>query len=150
MIKVAFCQKVQWGSKKYSKSLSWAENLNKLFTFMGGKFNFSAQGSDLEYSFEPHQTFWQKATFKWMAEENSSKKNAAKICYLDQSCFTMIQFHKVFLIWTLNENILLNSDSINLFNLRVDYIESSVVNPFGVPADVALHSSSPYHHRKGG
>ena len=42
-----------------------------------------------------------------------------------------------------------NSDSINLFTLSVDYIESSVVNPFGVPADVALHSSSPYHHRKG-
>ena len=27
---------------KYSKSLSWAENLNKLFTDLGGKFKFSA------------------------------------------------------------------------------------------------------------
>ena len=36
---------------KYSKSLSWAENLNKLFTVLGGKFKFSAQDSDLEYSF---------------------------------------------------------------------------------------------------
>ena len=36
---------------KYSKSLSWAENLNKLFTFLGGKFKFSAQDSDLEYLF---------------------------------------------------------------------------------------------------
>ena len=34
---------------KYSKSLSWAENLNKLFTVLGGKFKFSAQDSDLEY-----------------------------------------------------------------------------------------------------
>ena len=28
---------------KYSKSLSWAVNLNKLFTVLGGKFKFSAQ-----------------------------------------------------------------------------------------------------------
>ena len=34
---------------KYSKSLSWAENLNKLFTDLSGKFKFSAQDSDLEY-----------------------------------------------------------------------------------------------------
>ena len=34
---------------KYSKSLSWAENLNKLFTVLGGKFKFAAQDSDLEY-----------------------------------------------------------------------------------------------------
>ena len=32
---------------KYSKSLSWAENLNKLFTVLGKKFN--AQDSDLDY-----------------------------------------------------------------------------------------------------
>ena len=36
---------------KNSKSLSWAENLNKLFTGLGGKFKFSAQDSDLEYLF---------------------------------------------------------------------------------------------------
>ena len=36
---------------KYSKSLSLAENLNKLFTDSGGKFKFSAQDSDLEYLF---------------------------------------------------------------------------------------------------
>ena len=34
---------------KYSKSLSWAESLNKLFTVLGGKFKFFAQDSDLEY-----------------------------------------------------------------------------------------------------
>ena len=34
-------------STKNSKSLSWAENLNKLFTVIGGKFKFSAQKSDL-------------------------------------------------------------------------------------------------------
>ena len=34
---------------KYSKSLFWAENLNKLFTVLGEKFKFSAQDSDLEY-----------------------------------------------------------------------------------------------------
>ena len=36
---------------KYSKSLSWAENLNKLFNVLGGKFKFFAQDSDLEYLF---------------------------------------------------------------------------------------------------
>ena len=36
---------------KYSKLLSWAENLNKLFTVMGVKFKFSAQDRDLEYLF---------------------------------------------------------------------------------------------------
>ena len=34
---------------KYSKSLSWTENLNKLFIVLGGKFKFSAQDCDLEY-----------------------------------------------------------------------------------------------------
>ena len=34
-----------------AKLLSWAENLNKLFTDLGGKFKFSAQDSDLEYLF---------------------------------------------------------------------------------------------------
>ena len=45
LLKVA--QKVRCGSKKYSKSLSWAENLNMLFTLLDVKFKFSAQ--DLEY-----------------------------------------------------------------------------------------------------
>jgi hypothetical protein len=36
---------------KYSKSLSSAEYLNKLFTALGGKFKFPAQDSDLEYLF---------------------------------------------------------------------------------------------------
>ena len=36
---------------KCSKSLSWADNLNKLFTDLGGNFKFSAQDSDLEYLF---------------------------------------------------------------------------------------------------
>ena len=54
---------------KYSKSLSWAENLNKLFTALGGKFKFSAQDSDLEYQnlvfiLEKYfSLFWLKATF---------------------------------------------------------------------------------------
>ena len=34
---------------KYFKSLSWAENLNKLFIVLGGKFKFSFQDSNLEY-----------------------------------------------------------------------------------------------------
>ena len=34
---------------KYYKSLSWAENLNKLFIVLGRKFKFSAQDSDVEY-----------------------------------------------------------------------------------------------------
>ena len=40
MLKVALCQ----------KRLE-AENLNKLFTDLSGKFKFSAQDSDLEYLF---------------------------------------------------------------------------------------------------
>ena len=64
LLKAAFCQKIWCGSKKYAKSLSWAENLNKLYTVKGGKFKFSAQDSDLAYFFEQHQTFWQKATFQ--------------------------------------------------------------------------------------
>ena len=36
---------------KYSKSLSWAEKLNKLFTDLDGKFEFSAQNSNLECLF---------------------------------------------------------------------------------------------------
>ena len=33
---------------RYSKSLSWVENLNKLFTVLGGKFKSSAQDIDFE------------------------------------------------------------------------------------------------------
>ena len=33
---------------KFSKSLSWAENLKKLFTVLGGIFKSSAHDSDLE------------------------------------------------------------------------------------------------------
>ena len=53
---------------KYSKSLSWAENLNKLFTVLGRKFKFPAQDSDLEHVFileklESSSLYWLKATF---------------------------------------------------------------------------------------
>ena len=52
---------------KYSKSLSWAENLNKLFTVLGGKFEFSAQDTDMEYLFwqwkKSSSPFWLKTTF---------------------------------------------------------------------------------------
>ena len=52
VLKVAFFQKVRFVSqiskKNYSKSLSWAWNLNKLFTIMGGNFKFQVQDSDLE------------------------------------------------------------------------------------------------------
>ena len=36
-------------SNKYSKSLSSAENLNKLFNVLGGKFKFSAKDTDVIY-----------------------------------------------------------------------------------------------------
>ena len=55
LLKVAFFQIVQFvlqisksPKRKYSKSLSWAWNLNKLFTVMGGNFKFHVQDSDLE------------------------------------------------------------------------------------------------------
>ena len=52
---------------KYSKSLSWAENLDKLFTVLGGKLKFSAQDSnlipiDLEFSREQYR---QEFGFFW-------------------------------------------------------------------------------------
>ena len=51
-VKVAFFQKVRFvfqiSQKNYSKKLSWAWNLNKLFTNMGGNFKFQAQDSFLE------------------------------------------------------------------------------------------------------
>ena len=46
------CEDTWWFLRlrhKYSKSLSWAEDLNKLLTVLSGKFKFSAQDSDLEY-----------------------------------------------------------------------------------------------------
>ena len=50
-LKVAFFQKVRFvfqiSKKNYSKSLSWAWNLNKLFTVMGGKFKCQVQDNDL-------------------------------------------------------------------------------------------------------
>ena len=49
--------------KKYSKSLSWAENLNFPPIKVNNLFKCQAQDSDLKYFFEPLQTFWQKATF---------------------------------------------------------------------------------------
>ena len=49
---------------KYPKSLSWAENLNKLFTDLGGKFKFSAQDSDLGY------LFWQYKVLTQLRKEN--------------------------------------------------------------------------------
>ena len=61
-IKVAFCQKVWWGSKKYSKSLSWAENFPPIM--VNNILKFSTEDSDLEYFFEPHKFFWDKATFR--------------------------------------------------------------------------------------
>jgi hypothetical protein len=42
---------LQISKKIYSKSLSCAWNLNKLFTVMGGQFKFQVQDSDLEFFF---------------------------------------------------------------------------------------------------
>ena len=39
---------LQISKKKYSKKLSWAWNLNLLFTIIGRKFKFQAQDSFLE------------------------------------------------------------------------------------------------------
>ena len=57
-IKVAFIQKVWFvfqisksPKKIYSKLLSWAWNLNFLFTVIGWKFKFQVQNRDLEYFF---------------------------------------------------------------------------------------------------
>ena len=48
---------------KYSKSLSWAENVNFQPSTANNLFKFSAQDSELKYLGDSHQTFWQKATF---------------------------------------------------------------------------------------
>ena len=57
---------------EYSKSLSWAKNLNKLFTVLGGKFEFSAQDSDLEYS------FWQCKS----SPVSSDLKSPLTVCWM--------------------------------------------------------------------
>ena len=57
-VKDSFLSESSMRLKKYSKSLSWAVDLNELFNVMGGKFKFSTKERDLEYFFEPHQTFW--------------------------------------------------------------------------------------------
>ena len=70
-MKVAFFQKVRFvfqiSQINYSESLSWAWNLNKLFTVMGGNFKFQVQDSDTEYFileiWKTNLTFWKKATF---------------------------------------------------------------------------------------
>ena len=46
ILNVAFCQKVRCGSKNYSKSLSWAENLNFPPKTVNNIFKFSSQDSD--------------------------------------------------------------------------------------------------------
>ena len=55
-------------SKKYSKELSWAWNLNLLFTVIGGKFKFQVQEGDLEYFLQKiwktHRTFEKKPPLK--------------------------------------------------------------------------------------
>ena len=68
---------------KYSKSLSWAENLNFPHKTVNNLFNFSAQDSDLEYSFwqrknssvssdlKPPQT---KSKKKFQADISSKKR----------------------------------------------------------------------------
>ena len=56
---------------KYSKS----ENLNKLFTDLGGKFKFSAQDSDLKY------LFWQCKN-----PPGSSDLKSPLICLALKSC----------------------------------------------------------------
>ena len=50
--KVLFVFQISQSPKwKYSKLLSWAWNLNLLFTVVGGKFKFLVQDSDLECIF---------------------------------------------------------------------------------------------------
>ena len=49
-VKVVFIQKVRF-ILKISILLSWAWNLNLVFTDIGGKFEFQVQDSDLEYFF---------------------------------------------------------------------------------------------------
>ena len=61
---------LQISKTKYSEKLSWAWNLNLLFTVFGGKFKFQAQDSFSEYFFwrfgdlKNASHFLKKATFK--------------------------------------------------------------------------------------
>ena len=59
--------------KIHYKSLSWAENLNKLFTVLGGKFKFSAQDSDLEYLFWEPKFFQVSSELKFMFSKKATK-----------------------------------------------------------------------------
>ena len=88
---------------KYSKSLSWAVNLNKLFNDLGRKFKFSAQDSDLEY------LLWLKATFtKWL---NLSKKN--------------IQMKNDFILIPISSDFTQFALSINQCILLLDLVDNS-------------------------
>ena len=66
----------------YSKSLSWAENLNKLFTVLGGKFKFSAQDSDLEYSFWQQKNTPVSSDLKPPLEEGTSREILQVLLFL--------------------------------------------------------------------
>ena len=47
-------------SKNFSKPLSWAWNLNKMFTVFGGKFKFQGQDSNLDYFWgDKVRIFWE-------------------------------------------------------------------------------------------
>ena len=70
----------------YSKSLSWAKkHMYNLFTVIDGRYP-GAQVSDLEYFFEAHRIFWQKATFSNLVLWTKNKINFKLM--EDNSCDT--------------------------------------------------------------
>ena len=60
----------------YSKSLSWAENLNKMFTILGRKFIFSAQDSEFEYLF-------------WRSKNSPVSSDSKPTLAVRKLCFTL-------------------------------------------------------------
>jgi hypothetical protein len=90
-LKVAFIQKVRFifqiSKNKHSKLLSWAWNLNFLFTVIGGKFKFQVQDSDLEY------LFWEV----WRFEKHIALSEKKQPLYI--SCYFLSYENKTKLRW---------------------------------------------------
>ena len=90
---------IQISKTKYSEKLSWAWNLNLLFTVFGGKFKFQAQDSFSEYFFleiwrskKMNHTYWKKAPLVCLISEEDTI-NDNKVQNLQKKIYAKILFY---------------------------------------------------------
>ena len=102
---------------KYSKSLSWAENLNFLPKTVNNLFKFSAQDSDLEY------LFWQRKN----SSVSSDLKQPLKVSYFKNAFLVSSISSKK---QTKTSHIVVKINSFVLFwkNLRLDNLLSKLTD----------------------